>query len=108
MSTYAPRHRRAHLDTERILDELVVYDRTTHQSHCLNRSAACVWELADGTRSVALIAEALAERCAIPVDEDVVQYCLGQLRALGLLEPDVEPRPAQISRRALIGRLGTA
>lgn len=54
-----PRARSEGVVTERIEDELVVYDELSHTAHCLSRDAASVWERCDGRRSEAEIAEQL-------------------------------------------------
>ena len=100
-----PAARRENLHTERIADELVVYDLSNHHSHCLNRTASCVWELADGTRSIDALARELSVRCDVPVDSNLVEFCLGELTQRNLLAPADAPRArATVSRRALIAR----
>ena len=103
-----PQARRQRLQTERILDELVVYDLTTHRSHYLNRTATIVWDLADGTRSPEQIARQLAATTDLPADAELVRLCLRDLAERDLLEPAVAVEPVGVSRRALIARLGTA
>jgi hypothetical protein len=109
MAESYPKARRLGLRTESILDELLVYDLERKKAHCLNRTAAVVWELADGTRSIEAIAREVAVRAGIGEDPDVVRFCLEQLRRQGLLElPDAPRRASAVSRRALIARLGSA
>jgi hypothetical protein len=75
-----PEARRDQLLTQRIDEELVVYDERTHEAHRLNRTAALVWELADGRRTVDEIAASL--RDMLGVDE------AGALATLALEELD--------------------
>jgi hypothetical protein len=109
MAESYPMARRDGLRTEAILDEVIVYDIEGKKAHCLNRAAATVWELADGTRSIQTIASELARRTGIAEDADVVRFCLEQLRRQRLVEPgDGSSKPSAVSRRALIARLGSA
>lgn len=43
-------------------DDLIVFDPNSESYYTLNRTAREVWELADGTRTAAVIAETLAAR----------------------------------------------
>ena len=54
-----PQTRRSRLLVRELPDELLVYDQERHRAHCLNRTAAAVFRLADGTRSVDDLAHAL-------------------------------------------------
>src|SRR5438552_12327967 len=103
-----PKVRRSQIDVERILDELVIYDRKSHRSHCLNKTAASVWELADGTRSIDEIAQELSCRGSVVADSDVVEFCLADFADHDLIETAWEKPRKSISRRALIARLGSA
>lgn len=78
---------RAGLLKRTIGDELVVYDSLSHEAHCLNRTAALVFEASDGRRTLAGIAAELAERLEADVPESVVRAALDQLAAVNLLEP---------------------
>jgi hypothetical protein len=91
-------------------DELIVYDLERHQAHCLNRTAALVFRLSDGTRTSAEIAAMLGD-----TDPDerqaVVSLALRQLAELSLVDVDLQPAavddaPAQADRRDALRRLG--
>jgi len=91
-------------------DELIVYDLERHQAHCLNRTAAVVFRLSDGTRTSAEIAATLGD--TDPVQrEAVVSLALRQLAELSLVDGDLQPvagddTPAQADRRDALRRLG--
>src|SRR5690242_1718704 len=107
MSASAPRARRHRIRAEVVADDLLIYDLSSHETHCLNRTAACVWELADGTRSVDELAAELAARCGVPRNADLVRLSLAQLAERNLLA-DAEPAPVHVvSRRTLVARLGS-
>src|SRR5215210_3189650 len=108
---YLPHARRAKLVVRELIDETLVYDVEGHRAHCLNRTAALVWELCDGERTVSLIAGQVGERLSADVPEEVVRLALEQLADRGLLAPcDSRPEPAPdlVSRRAMVRRLGLA
>jgi hypothetical protein len=101
--------------TERLVvdylpDEVLVYDLDRQQAHCLNRSAALVWQSCDGKRGTAEIARRLTAESDAPFSEELVLLALNQLEKLQLLECD-QTLPAQfpvLSRRQMVRRLGFA
>ena len=110
MTQSYPRARREGLRTEALLDELLVYDLGKKKAHCLNGTAAFIYERADGTRSAKVLAKELSARFGTPADEGLVWYCLDDLGRQGLLEPG-QPGAASMpvpSRRDLLTRLGVA
>ncbi|MBM3463840.1 MAG: PqqD family peptide modification chaperone, partial [Armatimonadetes bacterium] len=82
---------------EDLPNETVVYDRATNRGHCLNATAAQVFRLADGQRTVAQIAAALS----VGDQLDVVWLTLEELAACGLLAEPL-PQGPSLTRRALI------
>ena len=60
-SEFFPVSRREGLVSKRVEGELLIYDRTRDQAHCLNESAAAIWRLCDGRTSVPEIARRLGE-----------------------------------------------
>jgi hypothetical protein len=88
-------------------DETVVYDLERHQAHCLNRTAALVFRHADGRRSVAEIAVAVAAEAHSPVDEDVVQSAIQKLAEARLIENvHAKPSPPPATRREALRKVG--
>jgi hypothetical protein len=92
-------------------DETVVYDVERHVAHCLNRTAALVLRHADGRRSVADMATALASACGSAVDEGVVRLTLQKLAEARLLEDgggqaEGTPPLASPGRREALRRVG--
>lgn len=112
-----PRARTEGLVVRDLPGEIVVYDRDSHQAHCLNRTAALVFRNADGRRTVGDLARLLATDTGTQVDQDVVRATLDRLREASLLEAyadDPGPRvvapagtaPADGSRREMLRRVG--
>jgi hypothetical protein len=107
-----PRARTDGLVVRDLPGEIVVYDLGSHRAHCLNRTAAFVFRHADGRRTVADLAVALAEDAGAAADETVVHLTLDRLAEAGLLasgpvqEPPGGLSPAEASRRDAIRRVG--
>lgn len=74
------------LEVNEVRDGLTVFDSVADRIHYLNQTAAIVFTLCDGRRSVSDMAAFLAE--AFKLDEpplNEVQDCVGQLVRLGLI-----------------------
>jgi hypothetical protein len=84
--------------------ELLVYERGEHRAHCLNRTAAVVFQNADGTRTVADLARLLAPHGDLAETEAVVREALARLAEAGLLEPG--EATGGWSRREWVRRVG--
>jgi hypothetical protein len=91
-------------------DEVLVYDLDRHKAHCLNETAAFVWQQCDGTATVTEISERLAEKFDAPADEDVVWSALLQLEKSRLLQSRVTQTlgARKVSRRELMRKAGIA
>jgi hypothetical protein len=85
--------------------ELLIYERGEHRAHCLNRTAAAVFQNADGTRTVADLARLLTPRGDPAESEAIVEEALARLTEAGLLEGG-EPGGGW-SRREWVRRVGT-
>lgn len=105
-----PKASSTQLVTRKVAGELLVYDRTSDQAHCLNRTAAMVWERCDGVTTIKEVCQSLEAEMKVPVADEVVWAALDQLRESHLL-PESFILPAtfkQMSRRTLMKRLGIA
>jgi hypothetical protein len=104
-----PRARTSGLVVRELPEETLVYDLGSHRAHCLNRGAALVFRLCDGTRSRAQIAAAVTAQGAA-ADRAAVNLALAQLAGAGLLEagdaPEGRQPPAEPSRRRLLRAAG--
>ena len=98
-----PRRRKNDLVVQNLLDEVLVYDLRNHRAHRLNRAAAIVWRHSNGKATISQLARILADKLDEPADPEVVNYALGRLARVGLLEGKV---PVEgYSRRDFIRRL---
>jgi hypothetical protein len=105
-----PLARREGLVIRELADEVLVYDLDRDRAHCLNQTAAFVWQCCDGRTSTGEIARALGKRVSAPVDEKLVWLALDQLADNDLLKRRlVTPPPlAGINRRQMVRTLGLA
>lgn len=106
---FIPTARREDLIVKRLQDELLVYDLTRHKAHCLNESAAAIWDLCDGITGVPSIARSLSKQMNVFVDDELVWMgikALSRARLLTAPSPNRGGPNTQISRRRLIRKLG--
>ncbi|MBA3355858.1 MAG: hypothetical protein H0U18_07955 [Pyrinomonadaceae bacterium] len=105
-----PRARKDDLIVKEMPDEVLVYDLVRDKAHCLNRTAALVWNYCDGRTGAAAMTGRLERELNVPVDERVVWLALNQLSKNYLLEEQIVPPPlmAGINRRQMMRALGVA
>lgn len=110
-----PKARNEGLLFEEVDDELIVYDPSRSEAHCLNRVSALVWKNCDGYRDVGDLAVRLHGDLPITASEEEVQgivvLALERLEAAHLLEcSSIEDArvPDSISRRAALKKIGMA
>ena len=96
------------LVVQELPDEVLVYDLKNHKAHCLNETAAFVWNHCDGTKTVGELAKLMEEEWHTPVSEDLIWIALGALSRAGLLRDRIVPpsTKSQLSRRSAIRQLG--
>jgi hypothetical protein len=89
---------------------MLVYDLDRDRAHCLNETAAFVWQRCDGRKSTREIAQALGKKINVPVDEQIVWLAIEQLDRNHLLAVS-PPRPSamgSMNRREVIRALGVS
>jgi Coenzyme PQQ synthesis protein D (PqqD) len=108
LETYAPRARQEDLVIEGLDGETLVYDMRTHKAHCLNRTAALVWNHCDGRATVGEMAKVLENELSMLVRAEVVWMALEQLDKAQLLADHLPKSTTHqtISRRAVMRRIG--
>ena len=105
-----PRKREQRLVVDELPDEVLIYDLDSHRAHCLNQTAALVWQQCDGKSSPARMARRLEQKLQAPCREELVWLALRQLDRLQLLEQAIKlpPQLLGMSRRQMIRNLGLA
>jgi hypothetical protein len=100
-----PKARRDGLVLRELPDELLVYDTDTHEAHCLNETAAFVWQQCDGGTGVSEIANRTRARFDTEMDDEVVWLALEDLWKRQLLEGEAAPaREGSMSRSQVLKR----
>jgi hypothetical protein len=95
-----PLARTDRLLVEAVGDEAVIFDLETRSSHALKPLAAAVFNYADGSNTVAEIAELVSYRLATQVTEADVVDVVAQLAELELLDaPELDVESGGLSRR---------
>ncbi len=108
--TAKPIARKQGLVIQELPDEVLVYDLDRDRAHCLNPTAAFVWQRCDGKHTTAQIARTLGQQFDCAVDEKIVWLALDQLGKHHLLDRQPAPPPALMgmNRRAMVRALGLA
>lgn len=90
-------------------NEVVLYDGTSHQAHCVNETVFKIWQNADGTRSVDQLAEIMTRDLKMSCSREIVLLALEDLRQANLLEDADLPSEAYLpSRRDVARKLSLA
>jgi coenzyme PQQ synthesis protein D (PqqD) len=99
-----PRARKDGLIVQELPDETLVYDLERDRAHCLNQTAAFVWQRCNGRTTPREIADALRRSLNQPVDETLVWLALDQLERNHLIKNALIPPPdiASMNRRELV------
>jgi len=95
-----PRAVRENLVIRELDDETLVYDIERDEAHCLNHTAALVWELCDGETTPAHAARLLQSKLGADIDSDLVWLAVGQLQKFHLVERAT--KSPSVSRRDLV------
>jgi hypothetical protein len=98
-----PRTRRDGLVIRELDDETLVYDTERDEAHCLNQTAALVWEQCDGKTTVAGMVSVLKKKLHSSADADIVLLAVKQLQRFHLVESSkLMPAARSVSRRDLV------
>lgn len=104
-----PHARRSGLIVKEAEGEVLIYDLDRNQAHCLNETAAKVWNHCDGVTSVTDACTSLSRELNATCDQQLVWYALKQFANDNLLEEE-NKIPAFIigdmNRRQMVRALG--
>ena len=109
-TTQLAKARRTDLLVQELPDEVLVYDLKASKAHCLNKTAAFVWNHCDGKTAVQEMAALVEVNFEERVEEGVIWLALKQLSRADLLEErlSLDSDGMRASRRAVLRKLGTA
>lgn len=105
-----PKARKSRLVVTELAGETLVYDRDRDKAHCLNQTAAFVWQQCDGKTTAGEAAKRLETELKTPAGEEMVWLALKQLERSQLLEESMPPAfvAENLNRRTVMKRLGVA
>jgi coenzyme PQQ synthesis protein D (PqqD) len=100
----APTSRRHGVKTQRVGEELIVYDLESCRVHRLNRTTALIWRHCDGRATIADLAKLVAEKTGLPANKHLVWMALDQLDRARLLRDRLarSPDERRFSRRQVL------
>jgi hypothetical protein len=103
----APLARNEELVVQELPDEVLVYDLRQHKAHCLNQTAAFVWNRCDGRSTPDQIARLMENELHSPASVDAVWFALNKLSKADLLQEQITLPQAKagMSRRSAMRRL---
>lgn len=105
-----PQARRSGLIVKEAEGEVLIYDLEQNKAHCLNETAARVWNHCDGVTSVTDVCTSLSRELNAPCDPQVVWYALKQFAKDNLLEEEEIKMPGfitgDLNRRQMVRALG--
>ena len=81
-------------------DETLVYDMERDEAHCLNQTAALVWQQCNGRTTAAQAARILENQLDVKVDTDLVWLAVKQLKRFHLVQ--ASSKTPSVSRRELV------
>lgn len=103
-----PTARKANLVIQEVPNEVLVYDLDNNKAHCLNHTAALVWNACNGSRSVPEIAQIIGLEAGSEIPDELVWLAIDQLNESDLLERQIQSELTGSSRREAIKKLGLA
>lgn len=108
MSKIKPLARKSDIVIQEFGSEILIYDLRANKAFNLNQTSTLIWQLSDGDKTIAEIAEDISKKLSSPVNEEFVWLALEQLRKEKLVENDTEIAGLYqgVSRREIIRRVG--
>lgn len=100
--------RESYLVVQDLGNEILIYDLKTNKAFCLSETAAIVWRLCDGEKTVAEISKIMSNLLKTPVSEDYVWLAIDDLKRENLLaNPEhIHSKSEGHSRRDIIMKVG--
>jgi hypothetical protein len=105
-----PISRRENIVVQELENEVLIYDLNLNKAFCLNESSAIIWQMCDGTKTVAEISRAVGKQLNSNISEEFVWLAIEQFKKDNLLSNDFEVLFesvfAGMTRREIIRKIG--
>lgn len=105
-TSFKPVARKENLVIQEAADEVLVYDLKSNKAHCLNSTAAFIWQSCDGANSIDDIGSLLAEKSGSQVPAELVWLAVDQLQEKELLAKGASLSEKGTSRRDVLKKMG--
>lgn len=105
-----PVNRQINIVVQELEKEVLIYDLNLSKAFCLNETSAIIWQLCDGTKTVAEISQAAGKKLNVNISEDFVWLALEQFKKDQLISDEFEFKNIfeGMSRREIIRQVGFA
>ena len=105
-----PKTRDENIVVQEFANEVLIYDLIINKAYCLNKTSAMIWQLCDGTHSIAEINQKLSQQSNQSIPEDLIWLALKDFKKENLLQQDeeIEINFNGLSRRQIIKKVGLA
>ncbi len=107
---HKPKTRNENIVVKEFANEVLIYDLIINKAYCLNETSAMIWQLCDGTHSIAEINQKLSQQSNQSIPEDLIWLALKDFKKENLLEQveEIEINFNGLSRRQIIKKVGLA
>lgn len=104
-----PKAQKQNIVIQELENETLIYDLNINKAFCLNSTSAMIWQLCNGEKTVAEIADLMSKDLKMSVSEDFVWLAINDLQKENLVEfGNNKPFLKGKSRRELIRKIGFA
>jgi Coenzyme PQQ synthesis protein D (PqqD) len=105
-----PKTRNENIVLREFDNEVLIYDLIINKAYSLNETSTMIWQLCDGTHSIAEISQILSQQSNQSISEDLIWLALEGFKKENLLEQveEIEINFNGLSRRQIIKKVGLA
>lgn len=110
LTQFLPLARKENIVIQELNDEVLIYDLILNEAFCLNETSGIIWQMCDGTKTVAEISQAVGKKFDTNISEGFVWLALEQLKKEKLIDSQLTPPTefAGMTRREIIRKVGFA
>lgn len=91
---------------QEMTEEVLIYDLDANKAHCLNQTAAFVWNACDGKNTVGDIIKALKNKTKSNIPDQLVWLAIDQLNERELFSEALPRNFSRTNRREVLKKIG--